>query len=130
MKIFKTLAFAGLLLVLAMGCASTTEKESMLSAAGFRAIPANTPQREAHLRSLPPDKITQVQGAGVTYYTFPDPKRNVLYVGQEPQYQAYQQLRMQQQETMQEELNASRMEQDFTWLGMNGPFGEQFWAAR
>lgn len=97
MKAFKTLLCAALFLVLAMGCSSTASRENMLTAAGFQAVPANTPDREAHLRSLPADKITAVQRNGTTYYTFPDRNQNVLYVGQEPQYQEYQRLRLQQQ---------------------------------
>src|SRR5215469_18769968 len=97
MKAFKTWLIAGVLLGLAIGCASTQSREDMLSAAGFRRVPANTPERQAHLSSLPADKITPVVRDGITYYTFPDPKQNVLYVGQEPQYQKYQNLRLQQQ---------------------------------
>jgi len=130
MKTFKALAVGGLFLVLAMGCSSTADKESMLKAAGFKTIPANTPERQAHLRSLPADKITQVQGPGVTYYTFPDAKQNMLYVGQEPQYQEYQRLRLEDQEAMQQELNVSRMDEDYAWWGVAGPWGGQFWAAQ
>src|SRR5579871_5175262 len=97
MKIFKTLLAPGLLLALAIGCSTTHDTENMLSAAGFKMVPANTPERQAHLNSLPADKITPVQRNGVTYYTFADPKQNVLYVGQEPQYQEYQRLRLQNQ---------------------------------
>ena len=97
MKTFKALFAAGLFLAMAIGCSTTSEKENMLSAAGFKMVPADTPGRQAHLSSLPADKITPVQRNGVVYYTFPDPKHNVLYVGQEPQYQEYQRLRLQNQ---------------------------------
>lgn len=102
----------------------------MLSAAGFKTVPADTPQRQAHLNALPPDKITPVQSRGTIYYTFPDPKRNVLYIGQEPEYQEYQQLRYQDQINMQEELNVARMEQDDAWFQMWGPWNEPGFAAR
>lgn len=59
-------------------------------------VPANTPQRQAHLNSLPAGKITPARFDGGVYYTFPDPKKNVLYIGQEPQYQEYQRLCLQQ----------------------------------
>ena len=97
MKTFKTLLTIGALLAVAIGCTTTKDRENMLSAAGFKMVPANTPEREAHLKSLPADKITPVQREGSTYYTFPDPKNNVLYVGQEAQYQKYRQLRYQKQ---------------------------------
>ena len=130
MKIFNTLAVAGLLLVVAAGCSSTADKESMLTAAGFQRISADTPQRQQHLRSLPPDQITQVQRNGANYYTFPDPKQNVLYVGQEPQFQEYQRLRYQDQIAMQEQLNIARADQDFTWWGVWGPMDEPFFAVQ
>jgi hypothetical protein len=97
MKTFKTLLTIGALLAVAIGCTTTKERENMLSAAGFKMVPANTPEREAHLKSLPADKITPVQREGTTYYTFPDPKNNVLYVGREQQYQEYRKLRYQKQ---------------------------------
>ena len=130
MKTFKTLLAASLFLALAVGCRSTSSKENMLSAAGFKMVPANTPERRAHLNSLPADTITPVQRNGVVYYTFPDPKRNVLYVGQEPQYQEYQQLRFQEQITMQEDLDAERMNANEAWWGPSGPWGNPALAAR
>ena len=79
------------------GCASTKGTENLLSAAGFNTIPANTPERQAHLKSLPPHKITMVVRDGKTYYVYPDQAHQVLYVGQETQYQEYQRLRLQNQ---------------------------------
>src|SRR5215469_10004125 len=108
MKTIRTLLAAGLLMTWAVGCSSTGEKESMLSAAGFKMVPANTPERQARLKLLPADEITPVQRDGVNYYTFPDPKQNVLYVGQEQQFQEYQRLRLQKQ-MADEELNAAQM---------------------
>jgi hypothetical protein len=127
MKTFKTLLITGVLMGLAVGCASTKSKEDMLSAAGFNRVPANTPQRQAHLNSLPADKITPVVRDGITYYTFPDPKQGVLYVGQEPQYQQYQRLR-QQQQMEDEQLEAAQLN-DQAW-GAWGPWGGPGWAWR
>ena len=111
MKKFKTWLSIGALVAVAVGCSTTKEKENMLSAAGFKMVPANTPEREAHLKSLPADKITPVQRQGTTYYTFPDPKSNVLYVGQEPQYQKYRQLRLQKQ-MADEQLETAQMNEN------------------
>ena len=58
MKTFKTFLITGILMGLAIGCSTTQNRENMLSAAGFRMVPANTPERQAHLTSLPADKIT------------------------------------------------------------------------
>jgi hypothetical protein len=127
MKTFRTLLVAGVLMGLAIGCGTTKSKENTLSAAGFKMIPANTPDRETHLSSLPADKITPVVRDGTTYYTFPDPKRNVLYVGQEAEYQKYRNLCLQKQ-IAEEQLNAAEMN-DQAW-GAWGPWGGMGWTGR
>jgi hypothetical protein len=127
MKTLKTLLAAGLLIGLAIGCSTTKDRENMLSAAGFKAVPADTPERQAHLTSLPADKLTTVQRNGAQYYVFPDPKQNVLYVGQEQQYQQYQKLRYQKQ-LADEQLSAAAMNED-AW-GVWGPWPARGWAWR
>ena len=129
MKIFRTLLTAGAVLALAIGCSTTQDRESMLSAAGFKAVPADTPQREAHLKSLPDDRITQVQRNGTVYYTFPDQKNNILYVGQAEQYQRYQNLRLQKQ-MADEQLSAAQMYNDAPWGVWGGWAGGPGWAWR
>src|SRR5258708_7435421 len=127
MKTFKAWLTIGALLAVAIGCSTTKEKENMLSAAGFRMVPADTPEKQAHLKSLPADKISTAQRDGKLYYTFPDPKSNVLYVGQEPQYQKYRQLRLQKQ-MADEQLNAAELNNDAAW-GAWGVWGPG-WAGR
>jgi hypothetical protein len=102
------------LLAMAIGCTTTTQTENLLSAAGFKAVPAVTPAQEAHLKTLPPHKITMAQRDGKPYYTFPDVAHKVLYVGQESQYQEYQKLRLQKQMAA-EELNAAEMNNNASW---------------
>src|SRR5262245_61625035 len=127
MKTCKTLLAAGVVIALAIGCSTTKNRENMLSAAGFKAIPADTPQREAHLKSLPSDKLTTVTRNGTQYYVFPDPKQNVLYVGQEAQYQQYRKLRLEKQ-MADEELSAASLNADASW-GVWGGWGPG-WAWR
>jgi hypothetical protein len=50
------------LLALASGCANTQHTENLLSAAGFRTIVADTPQRQQRLADLPPNKVTWRNG--------------------------------------------------------------------
>ena len=121
MKILRALLTTGVLMALAIGCSTTQERENMLSAAGFKMVPADTPGKKAHLNSLPADKITPVQRQGTTYYTFPDPKNNVLYVGQEAQYQQYRKLRYQKQ-LADEQLETAQMNEN-AWgaWGVWGP---------
>jgi len=84
------LAFAGLPWF--TGCVSTAQKENWLAQSGFKSVPANTPQRAASLKSLPAGKITKVTRNAQTWYVFPSPKENAMYVGNEKAYAAYRQL--------------------------------------
>jgi hypothetical protein len=82
-------------LALVVGCAANTQwTENLLSAAGFRTIVANTPKRQQHLKTLPPDRVVLVQRNGKNYYVYADPAHYQIYVGNPSQYQQYQQLRL------------------------------------
>ena len=82
------------LLALIVGCANTQHTENLLSAAGFRIVIANSPQRQEQLKALPPDKVTLVQRNGRNYYVYADPANNQVFVGTPSQYHKYQQLRL------------------------------------
>lgn len=84
----------GILAAFLLGCTSTRQKENMLSASGFKAIPASSPQRVEHLKSLPDDRLTTANINGRNYFVFPDRSENILFVGQEQQYQHYQRTRL------------------------------------
>jgi len=87
------------LLVFAAGCQSNTQfKASELTSSGFKTISATSPAQQAKLKGLSTTKVTQVQRSGKTYYVFPDLKNNILYVGQQPQYMAYKQLKAAKQQ--------------------------------
>jgi hypothetical protein len=120
------LAIFALLIALAIGCSTIQENENMLSAAGFKMVPADTPEMKARLNSLPAGKITPVQREGTVYYTFPDPKNNVLYVGQEQQYQQYRLLGFQKQ-IADEQLNAAQLNNDAAWAFWE-PWAGRAWA--
>ena len=98
-KSILNILYAAAFVAFATGCSTTrnTNTENMLSAAGFKAMPANTPQREEHLRSLPADELTVANLNGYNYYVFPDPAESVLLVGQQRQYQQYQRMRLENQ---------------------------------
>ena len=125
MKVFQTMLMTVFFIAFAVGCSSTSQKENMLTAAGFKMVPADTPARQAHLNSLPKDKITPVQRNGKMYYTFPDPKQNVLYVGQQPEYEQYQKMRLQKQ-MANEQLETAQMNQENAWDAW-GPWGGPVW---
>lgn len=125
MKRFKALLTIGFLIALATGCSTTSDRQNMLTAAGFRMVPADTPERQMHLQTLPSGEITPVQRNGTLYYVCPDPKRNLLYVGNEQQYQEYQRLRFQKQMT-QDQLTAAQLNREAAW-GVWGPWGGPGW---
>lgn len=97
-------------LLLAAGCASTrnTEQtETMLSQAGFRRVAASSETLVKHLQTLPVDKLTVVKLQGKTFYVFPDPAHNQLYVGNLEEYQSYQQIVLQNKTEAQNRVMAA-----------------------
>jgi len=99
------------------GCAESAQHRaqrlgSMLSAAGFHMLPADTPQREQELTSHTPLKIRYHFSNGKPHYWFADPYAcNCVYVGNEAAFQKYQQLKFQQQ-IVQSEQTAAEMNEN------------------
>lgn len=84
-----------LALCLALGCASVEARstDSLLENAGFRTVPANTPQRIELLKSLPPKKLSPVDRNGQIFYVYADPDGcRCLRVGRPEQFEIYQRL--------------------------------------
>src|SRR4030095_16771461 len=86
-------AVVGLLGALGLaGCAAlqtgdVASAERVLTAAGFQARPADTPEKLAHLESLPPRKVLLQPQNGERRYVYADPTScKCLYVGGEEQY--------------------------------------------
>ncbi len=82
--------------LLASACATPQERvadrEDRLAAAGFRARPADTPQREALLQQLPPQRFVVRTVRGRSLYVYADPLVcGCLYVGSEASYDLYRQ---------------------------------------
>ncbi len=95
-KIFNAFQFTGIILLLALvsGCATTKHTEQMLVQAGFKTVVANTDKQAQHLKTLPVDKLSVAKLNGKTYYVYPDPAHNRIYVGNVQAYQDYQQAVM------------------------------------
>jgi hypothetical protein len=108
------------------GCAETPHQRAhrlgpMLSAAGFHMVPADTPERQQELVSHAPLKIRYYFANGKPHYWLADPYVcNCVYIGNEADYQKYQQLKLQQQIVEREQAaaamneNAAEAEQ-FNW---------------
>jgi hypothetical protein len=105
-----TILCAVVLLAFVNGCATTKQTEDLLSAAGFKTQPATTPEQQAHLKSLPAHTLTPVQRAGKQYFVYPDVAHNVLYIGQNAQYQEYKKLRQEQKSAAEVQLSPTARE--------------------
>jgi hypothetical protein len=77
-----------------MGSSNT---ESLLSAAGFRARTPQTSKQQQIYAALPPYTVHRATVNGKVFYVYKDEKSGVAYVGREQEYQQYQQLAIQQQ---------------------------------
>lgn len=87
----------GVALALAACATAARDTETMLQRAGFRQIPADTPQKIAHLRTLPDRRLIARTHAGQRYYVYADPDYSKsMWVGSPQQYQAYLGLAKQQ----------------------------------
>jgi hypothetical protein len=92
MKHLLMLTTATALLAIVTGCKTTPiqRTERLLTQSGFKAVPARTAAQQQQINTLPPAKVSLVKRKGQTFYVYPDHARNILYVGNKPQYQAYQ----------------------------------------
>ena len=78
--------------VAASACNPVQNKEDMLAAAGFTLVPADTPQRQTSLRSLPPHKFVHRVRNGAVVFIYADPTIcDCLYVGNQAAYDRYRQ---------------------------------------
>ncbi len=106
----------------------------MLSAAGFRMLPADTPERQQKLDLLLALKVQYSVGkTGDLHYWMADPYScKCMYVGTEEDYQKYENLKLNQQfeekeaETAQRTLEAQQMERMDMQEEMFNPYGMGF----
>jgi hypothetical protein len=86
-----------------VGCATAPtsspaqSQADLLNAAGFKLHTANTPQKQAYMKTLPAKKVVSNQHQGQTcYLVCTDPGSNQCYLGDKAAYQRYQQMAIQQ----------------------------------
>jgi hypothetical protein len=99
--------FLAIILIALAGCAAfqpdpqvaADQKESMLSAAGFKMLPAETPDKLAHAQSLPQLKVKYFTDSdGTLHYWMADAQFcHCVYVGNESSYQQFKQMQFQAQ---------------------------------
>jgi hypothetical protein len=106
------------------GCASmeASNKESLLSAAGFRTRTPSTPAQVALYDRMTPYKVERRVIKGKVLYAFADKKNRVVYIGGEKEYQRYKQLGL-QQSIAQNELEAAQINEEAAMGWDWGPWG-------
>jgi hypothetical protein len=90
------------------GCAGTQvqNKESLLSAAGFRTLIPSTQEQWVVYHKMTPYKLERNTFNGKMHYTYADTQKGVVYIGGEKAYARYKELGI-QQSLAQKELEAS-----------------------
>jgi hypothetical protein len=101
-----------------------SQKEDSLSAAGFIVRPANTPERQAMLNSLPPHHFVQRTHGDTIHYVYADPLVcDCLYVGSQQAHHQYM-LHVQQKRLADEQELTAAEYNDPAWnWGAWGPWG-------
>jgi hypothetical protein len=127
MKRFATTLAALGLCVAAAACQNPQQtianKEDMMTAAGFKFVPANTPARQLSFKQLPPHKFARQIKDGRVFYVYPDPTVCVcLYVGDQNAYATYRKNAFSKQLADENAMAAQEMEMysnNWDW----GPWG-------
>ena len=110
-----------------MSCAAikaqnAEDKEQLLAAAGFKMQLADTPEKLAHLKTLTQQKIVMHEKDGKNYYVYADATTcQCLYIGQDSNYQNFQQLQIQKNIAQEQQMSAEMNENAAMNWGMWGP---------
>lgn len=84
---------ASLLLITPLAAQSNLAVGMKLEDAGFKMREANTPEKMARLRSIPPHKFVPHRKNGVRYYVYADPTScRCAFVGDETAMKAYRDM--------------------------------------
>jgi hypothetical protein len=95
-------------------------KNDMLAASGFTLVPANTPQRQASLASLPPHKFVRRERDAKVIYIYADPTIcGCLYVGSQAAYGRYRENVFQKRLVDEKQMTAE-MNQNIDWAPWGG----------
>ncbi len=100
---FRSLKHATLALLVAVvaACANAPSAptgpsiESLLTTAGFKTVAASSVPQLKRLPALPQGQVTAVTQTGRSWFVYPDPDKQRLFVGTQAQYDAYLKLRAQ-----------------------------------
>ncbi len=124
-------AAVGCCIAMAVGaCAhqsqGTANTPQMLVASGFQMKPADSPEKLAHVQSLPQRKITPIQHQGQLKFVWADAQDcKCLYVGDQSNYQSYAKLAEQEKIARENYQTAQAADEWGTWQPEWGP--EWWW---
>ncbi len=110
------------------GCETPQERvarhEDNLAAAGFIVRPANTPERQAMLKRLPPNRFVMRSKGDAVHYVYADPLVcGCLYVGTQQAYNQYKRHEQDQNLADEQQMTAQTYS-DASWnWGAWGPWG-------
>jgi len=137
-KLLKVLGALAVTVFVAGGAAAATPRvdEAQLLDLGFKALVATTKVQQDWVRSLPPGQIRSMQRTGKKFFIYPDASGNQIYVGGPAEYEAYQQLHPEGQQSAQDaaaKASAYRGKQDAamrkaTARDLSDPFLGASWA--
>ena len=91
-----------LIAVLVSGCAAIEQAdrsntERLLAAAGFKVLPANTPERQLSLEAMPSYKVERKLKGDEVFYFYACPDQSIAYIGNQTDYSKYRELELQQE---------------------------------
>lgn len=100
------------------------QTERQLAAAGFQVKLADTPDKLAHLQTLPQNKVFPTSKDGEVVYVYADATDcKCVYVGSQVDYQHYSAIRIQQQQINEERAAAAQVEM----AEMNAEMNWEMW---
>jgi hypothetical protein len=104
-------------------CSHVQNKEDLLAAAGFTFVPADTPQRQASLRSMPPHKFVHQVHDNKVVFIYADPTIcDCLYIGDQAAYDRYRQNVFVQHIANEQQMTAEMNQMD--WGPWGSPWGD------
>ncbi len=119
-----SILLVALALSLFAGCASvgSSNTKNLLSAAGFRVRIPETPEQKSLFVAAPAYQVQRITFNNHTFYAYKDEKEGIAYVGDEMNYQHYQQLAI-EQHLAQQQYQAAEMQRSAatSWYGAYGP---------
>jgi len=92
-------------------------------------VPANTPDREAELKQLPPNKFVPRTTGDQVEYIYADPVDcNCLYIGDQKAYGAYRQEMLTKHIVDEQQMTAQMYQDNWDWGGWDwGRWGHGWW---